>query len=162
MDSSNLLETLFRLRNGSNCAQAILSIYFCSLGYYQGLAHRIGAGLAGGLGRKQYICGAVNAGAIVLSAAYGNEDRTNTVRKDETMATVRAYIEEFEKEFRSSQCRELLGVDTNTPEGRRVAAEARLSETICLACITKVCALLDYSIGSRTHADKVFQPDDMK
>ena len=65
----------------------------------------MGTGLGGGIGRKQYICGAVNAGAIVLSIMYGNEMASQTGKRDKAYQEVREYIIAFEKEFKSSQCR---------------------------------------------------------
>ena len=80
MLSTTQTESLNRFRTGSNCAQAVLSTYFRALGYDENLAHRMSTGLGSGVGRKQYICGAVNAGAIVLSTVYGNEDRANAAQ----------------------------------------------------------------------------------
>ncbi len=143
MTSATLSDSLQRFRDGSNCAQAVLATYFRLLGYDESLAHRMGAGLGGGIGRKQYVCGAVNAGAMVLSLIYGNADPKDTERKEATSLLVREYMEAFEREFRTSQCRDLLGMDTSTPEGRKQAAAAGLFDTVCVACITRVCELVD-------------------
>lgn len=152
MENANLSEALFRFRNGSNCAQAVLSTYFQALGLDEALAHRIGAGLGGGVGRKQYICGAVNAGAIVLSAIHGNADRSDVAQKEATTLRVRQHVDEFEKDFGTSQCRTLLGIDTSTPEGRKSASEAGLFDTVCVDCIKKVCSLLENEISSNKKA----------
>jgi C_GCAxxG_C_C family probable redox protein len=151
MDDSTRSDAIYRFRNGSNCAQAVLSAYFLVLGYDESLAHRMGAGLGGGIGRKQYICGAVNAGAIVLSLVHGNQDRANTVQKETATAIVREFIEEFENEFHTSQCRELVGLDTSTPEGRQQAAAAGISESVCVPCITRVCELVDKKVSIRSN-----------
>ncbi|HTX19374.1 MAG TPA: C-GCAxxG-C-C family protein [Bacteroidota bacterium] len=137
-----------RFRTGSNCAQAVLSTYFQALGYDENLAHRIGAGLGSGIGRKQYVCGAVSAGAIVLSGVFGNEDRTNTAQKDAATERVRGFVDRFEEEFHTSQCRDLIKMDISTADGRRQAREAGAFQTVCLSCIAKVCALLDKEIES--------------
>ncbi len=150
MTLTNLSESLQRFRNGSNCAQAVLATYFRVLGYDENLAHRLGTGLGGGIGRKQYVCGAVNAGAMVLSLVYGNNDSQDKERKEATSLLVRDYMEAFEAEFHTSQCRDLLGLDTSTPEGRQQAADAGLSETVCVACISRVCELVDVHISSPT------------
>ena len=152
MENTNLSEALFRFRNGSNCAQAVLSTYFKALDLDEALAHRMGAGLGGGVGRKQYVCGAVNAGAIVLSAVHGNADRSDVAQKEATTLRVRKYVDEFEEEFGTSQCRGLLGMDTSTPEGRKTASEAGLFDTVCVDCIKKVCLLLEEEIGSNKKA----------
>jgi C_GCAxxG_C_C family probable redox protein len=143
LSSPNATESLQRFRDGSNCAQAVLATYFRVLGYDENLAHRLGAGLGGGIGRKQYVCGAVNAGAMVISLVFGNEDCLDKEHKEATSLLVKEFMEAFEKEFHTSQCRDLLGMDTSTPEGRQKAADAGLYETVCVACITRVCELVD-------------------
>jgi C_GCAxxG_C_C family probable redox protein len=153
VENRNLSEALMRFRSGSNCAQSVLSVYFGVLGFDESLGYRMGAGLGGGVGRKQYLCGAVNAGAIILSARFGNADRSNAAQKESTVQCVREFVNEFEKEFNTSQCRQILGADISSPDGRKKTAEAGLFDTLCVECITKVCTLLECNLGAATHSE---------
>ncbi len=143
MHDSTVSDCVFRFKNGSNCAQAVLTTYFSRLGLDENLAHRMGAGLGTGIGRMQYVCGAVNAGALVLSAVYGNKTPEDSAGKEFALRKVSDFINDFEREFRSSQCRELTGMDLSTPDGRDRAKAAGVFDTICVSCLEKVCSHLD-------------------
>lgn len=133
--------------NGSNCSQSVLTAYFKHFGLDEKLAHKLGTGLGAGVGRKQYICGAVNGGAIVLSYHFGNDDPANQEQKDKTMELVKDYLDEFENEFKSSQCLDLLGMEIQSLEGRTKANEMNLFGTTCVSCIKKVCEIVNSKIG---------------
>jgi C_GCAxxG_C_C family probable redox protein len=143
MTSSNSKTALDLFKAGSNCSQAVLSTYFPLLNLDGKLGHKMGTGLGAGVGRKQYICGAVNAGAIIISLLYGGEKSDQQDKKEETYKEVIAYINKFEAEFKSSQCREILGMEIGTAGGRKKATELNLFATTCVACIKKVCEILD-------------------
>jgi C_GCAxxG_C_C family probable redox protein len=141
--SNNSKTALALFKAGSNCSQSVLSTYFPILKLDGRLGHIMGTGLGAGLGRKQYVCGAVNAGAIIVSLLYGNEKSGEQDKKEETYKEVVAYINKFEAEFKSSQCREILGMEIATESGRKKATELNLFATTCVSCIRKVCEILD-------------------
>jgi C_GCAxxG_C_C family probable redox protein len=143
MESPNITACLAHFRGGSNCAQSVLATYSLAMNCDRNLAHRLGAGLGGGVGRKQYLCGAVTAGALVLSARYGNDDSTNQEGKELALGKVRSLVDAFEEEIGSAQCIEIIRTDISTPEGRRQAADNGVFESVCTACLRKVCSFLD-------------------
>lgn len=143
MQTSRVSVCIDRFRNGSNCAQSVLSAYADVLGCDEKSAHRMGTGLGGGFGLKQYVCGAVNGGALVLSAIYGNEGKDDIENKEVAMQKVQQYMNDVEKEFSTCQCGEIIGVDISTPEGIQHARETGLFGTVCVSVIKKVCALLE-------------------
>ena len=57
---------------GNNCAQAILGAFAHRVDMDVNTAIKIGSGLGGGIGRRQHICGAINAGAIILGLKHSN------------------------------------------------------------------------------------------
>jgi C_GCAxxG_C_C family probable redox protein len=146
METSRISVCIDRFRNGSNCSQSVLSAYADILGCDENAAHRMGTGLGAGIGRKQYVCGAINGGALILSALYGNEGKDDIANKEVAMEKVRQYMSDVEKEFKSCQCGDIIGMDISTPEGRRQANEAGLFGTVCVSVIKKVCQLLDEEI----------------
>jgi C_GCAxxG_C_C family probable redox protein len=143
METPNITACIDRFKNGSNCAQAVLSTYALAMDCDRNFAHRLGAGLGGGVGRKQYLCGAVAAGAMVLSARYGNNEPSNQQAKELALAKVRGLVDTFEEAIGSSQCLEIIQTDISTPEGRKQASENGIFETLCTDCLKKVCTFLD-------------------
>jgi C_GCAxxG_C_C family probable redox protein len=143
MEKNRIEEAILKFRSGSNCAQAVLSTYLPELGIPEPVAHRMGTGLGAGIGRKQYTCGALNAGAIVLSAHLGNEKGDDVARKEMTLDRVRQLVDGFEEKFTSSQCIEIIGIDTSTAEGRKRASEAGVFRRICDFCVEEVCRRLE-------------------
>jgi C_GCAxxG_C_C family probable redox protein len=150
MPPNNSTIALAYFKAGSNCSQAVLSTYFPLLNLDAKLGHKMGTGLGAGLGRKQYICGAVNAGAIIISLLFGNEESDQQDIKEETYKEVSAYINKFEAEFKSSQCREILGMEIATKSGRKKAMEMNLFATTCVACIRNVCEIVDEKLIEKT------------
>jgi C_GCAxxG_C_C family probable redox protein len=143
MNKTQIDEAILKFKSGSNCAQSVLSTYLPTLGIPESIAHKMGTGLGSGVGRKQYICGALNAGAIVLSTQMGNEKGDDVVRKDLTLERVRQLITKFEERFKSSQCIDIIGIDISTAEGRKKALDAGVFRDICLSCIEEVCTQLE-------------------
>lgn len=136
MDRIEKMKDMFL--NGSSCSQSVLAVYGPSAGIDAGLAHRIGAGLGGGLGRKQYICGAVNAGAIILGLMYGSPVPGDAAAKEKTCARVWDFIETLEKKLGASSCLDLLGWKIATPEERTQAGAKGLFGTICTGVLEAV------------------------
>ncbi len=145
---ANVAQAIEYFRAGSACSQAVLATYFQVLGLDGRLGHKMATGLGAGLGRKQYVCGAVNAGAIILSLLYGSEEARQIDSKENTYAKVSNFLDEFEREFEAAQCRELLGVKLATEEGRQKAKAMNLIDTKCVSYVTKVCELLEKELES--------------
>jgi C_GCAxxG_C_C family probable redox protein len=80
-----------------------------------------------GLGKE---CGAVTGAFMVIGLSIQQE-------KDEKDARLKAYdlVKEFTKRFearhRTFLCKDLLGVDVGTSEGRRRAVKENLYQTLC-------------------------------
>jgi C_GCAxxG_C_C family probable redox protein len=135
--------------SGSNCAQSVLCAFTSELGLDTAMAHRLATGLGAGLGRRQHLCGAVNGGAMALSAALGNESGADLAAKERTYAAVQAYIKTMEAEFGSIDCRTLLGVDLNTPEGKAELKERGLSAKVCDKLIARCAEEVDRILKSQ-------------
>lgn len=140
---SNVTRAVEYFKAGSTCSQAVLATYFPLLGMDSQLGHKLATGLGAGLGRKQYICGAVNAGAIILSLLHGNEEAQQTELKENTYAKVRNLLNEFERKFGTAQCSDLLGVDLTTDEGKQKFKTLNFLDTKCADFVTKVCELIE-------------------
>jgi C_GCAxxG_C_C family probable redox protein len=143
MKSNRTSPALEAFQTGSSCAQAVLSTYLPLLGIEQGLAHKLGAGLGGGLCGTQMVCGALNAGAVVVSAILGNAESTRVDLKAVASARTREMVQDFEKKFGSSQCLQIIGEDTSTEAGRQRAQAANVYRKTCDQCVAHVSEQLD-------------------
>ena len=130
--------------SGSSCSQSVFAAFAPDFGMDEELAHRIAAGMGGGFGRKQYLCGAISGAALVLGLAYGNSDGADAAAKDATYSRVHAFISEMEAEFGASDCRALLqGNDTNTPAGREAVKRDGLTLKVCRPLIARAAEKLE-------------------
>jgi C_GCAxxG_C_C family probable redox protein len=143
MKTDRIEKSILKFQSGSSCAQAVLSTYLPLLGISQSTAYKMGAGLGGGIGGKQYICGALNAGVIVLSTKYGNETVVDSDQKEVSVRLARKLVEEFEQKFGSAQCLEVIGFDLKSEDGKKKAAEAEISRKVCDPCVEYVCQYLE-------------------
>jgi len=133
-------------KNDSTCAQAILSTYAEHFGLDKKTAHKLATGLGGGIGYKQYTCGAINAGAIVLSLKYGSEHFSEIEKKQNTYAKVNKFLTAMEDKLGSSSCSELLGIPIQTEEQREQGKQDGLFDRVCTNCIRAVAEYLDHEI----------------
>ncbi|MDX9845700.1 MAG: C-GCAxxG-C-C family protein [Tenuifilaceae bacterium] len=128
--------------NGYSCAQSILIAFASEVGIDEDLAFRIGAGLGGGVGRTQNICGAVNAGAIILGLRHGNYPPTDTESKNRLADKVGKFVLECKNSLGATQCLDLIKVDLNNPEQKQFANESGLLSRICNNAVSKTAEIL--------------------
>lgn len=134
---------------GYNCAQSVIMAYAEEYSVSLHHAAKLAAGFGGGIGRKQYTCGAVTGGVMVLGSMLFDEKAPEESKK-QVYDKVRVFMDSFEKTHTCSDCKGLLGVDLSTPEGVDKAKQNNLSRLVCDALITDVCQMLDAVIeGSK-------------
>jgi len=115
---SGIEKAISSFRGNFNCAQSILSSYASKYGFDRDLALKIATGFGGGMGRLQNTCGAVSGAFMVIGLRYGRGINDNTEARDKTYQVVREFTNQFQEMHGSIICRELLGCDINTPEGK--------------------------------------------
>jgi C_GCAxxG_C_C family probable redox protein len=116
--------------NGLNCSQAILTAFGEPYGIDPEKAKILGRPWGGGLGRLGQICGAVT-GAIALLGVAQRPARDENEARNDLYAAVQELVRRFEKRNGTSVCRELLGADFNTAEGRKLIKEESLVKKFC-------------------------------
>jgi len=107
-------------KSGFNCSQSIISVYGPELGLDKELALLVSSGFGGGLGRTGEVCGVVTGAIMAIGLKYGYTVFSNEA-KEKVYSIVREFITRFKEKDSSILCRELLGEDINTPEGREKA-----------------------------------------
>ncbi|MGC8971214.1 MAG: C-GCAxxG-C-C family protein [bacterium] len=111
-------EVVKTFESGFNCSQAVISTYAPDLGLKRELALLVSSGFGGGLGRIGEVCGAVTGAIMALGLKYGFTTFSSEA-KEEVHNIVREYIARFKEKNSSILCRELLGADINTPDGKK-------------------------------------------
>lgn len=142
MDRSNKALELFV--NGHSCSQSILVAFADKVGIDEKTAFRIAAGLGGGIGRTQNICGAINAGAIVLGLHHGNYPPDDQKSKSRIAGLVGKFISDCNKELGATQCLDLIKVDLNNSEQKKFANESGHLAKICNNAVLKVAEILEH------------------
>lgn len=104
-------------KGGFNCAQAVLSVFSERFGLERQLALRLATGFGGGIGCGGDICGAVSGGILALGLKYGISE-PDKAAKAEMYRLTRVLEDRFRARTGSVVCRDLLGFDPGTPEGK--------------------------------------------
>ena len=137
---SSVQEAVARFDDGYSCAQAVFSTYAEKLGMDRQTAIKVSAGFGGGMGRMAGTCGALTGAFMVLGLKYGGPDSKS---KDKTYELVRELADRFRARHGSLECRELLGCDLSTPEGRKHAKAERLHSTVCTQIVRDAAEILE-------------------
>jgi len=130
---------------GYNCAQAVLCAFSDITGIDENMSLKIASSLGAGIGGAREVCGAVNAGAIVLGCLYGYVTPDNLSEKKEHYARVSEFLDAFKNEYGTILCRELLsGLKLmNTPSER---TPEYYKTRPCTRIVESVARLLDSKI----------------
>ncbi|MBS7620123.1 C_GCAxxG_C_C family protein [Candidatus Bathyarchaeota archaeon] len=90
---------------------------------------RIASNFGGGVAGFGNICGAISAGMMALALVYGTDGTEQKGEFDEKRKKLRSIsqslLSDFEQEFGSLNCTNLLGVDRRTEEGLKLYAEKK-------------------------------------
>lgn len=126
-----------------NCAQAILATFGPAAGLAEQDCLRIAAPFGGGLGRLGEVCGAVSGALMVLGLRYGGDTTRDAAAKAAVYERVRDFVDRFKARNQTIVCRELLGCDISTPEGRQQAQERTLHKTLCVKYVRDAAEILE-------------------
>ncbi len=99
--------------SGCNCSQSVFCAWADELGLDEKTAMKLTCGLGGGVGRLREICGAVSGAAMVFSMLYSGEDGHDRAK---VYGLIQDFSDRFKAETGSVVCREMLGLDENTPK----------------------------------------------
>ncbi|MDD4849146.1 MAG: C-GCAxxG-C-C family protein [Gemmiger sp.] len=119
-------------REGFNCSQAVVSSLCEEFGIDRVTALRFAGAFGSGIGHLTETCGAVTGAVMLIGMKYGK------ILPDDAQATPKSYemAQRFFEEFRAQNdgkltCKELLGADTNTPEGLAYVLDNELFSKLC-------------------------------
>jgi C_GCAxxG_C_C family probable redox protein len=130
-----------RFKNGFNCSQAVFGSYSEEFGLDCERAFRVATGFGGGM-RMGETCGAVTGAFMVLGLKYGNATAENQQAKEKTYEKIIEFTNRFKARNGSVLCRELLGCDINTQDGREKARDLGLFSTVCPEMVKNAAEIL--------------------
>lgn len=121
--------------NGFNCAQSVVTSFKNELEISEKDLLKISSGFGAGMGRLQNTCGAASGAFMVIGLKFGNYRENDKEAKERIYSLIREFESEFRKIHQFSTCRELLGCDFSTEEGKEYYNDNNLKETVCIKCI---------------------------
>ncbi len=131
IDSTKLTEQACQtfIPDKKTCSESLLTAGCSALGIKSDLVPGIALGLAGGIGFQGKTCGVITGSAMVVSLAYSQRVSDYAARKKQTLQATGRIFKAFEKEFGSTDCRTLCGLDLTTPEDRKTLKTKVKAET---------------------------------
>ncbi len=101
---------------GYNCSQSVFAAFSDYYGIDRDTALKLSASFGGGVGRMREVCGAVSGMCMIAGLETGSVKQMDDEGKKYNYEVVQHLSEEFKKLSGSIICRELLGLDNNTPQ----------------------------------------------
>lgn len=134
-------------KNGFNCAQAVLISYRDEVNMQDNDLLKISCGFGAGMGRLQDTCGAVSGAYMVIGLKYGKYYKEDDEAREKTYSLVREFEIEFKKINKTTNCKELLGCNLLTEDGKKYYTDNNLKEKVCIKCIEDSIKILDKLVG---------------
>ena len=116
---------------GFSCSQAILSTFAPELGLDYETAMKVSCGFGGGMAQTAATCGVVTGAVMVIGLRYGRIGEVDFKAKALTYQKVQEFMEKFKKRNQSLLCRELLGDDMSTADGKDRIHERGFIREVC-------------------------------
>lgn len=128
---------------GFSCSQAVFSAFAPQFGLERELALKVSSAFGGGMGRLGATCGAVTGAFMALGLKHGRTQADDQESKEKAYALVQQFAREFRARHGSIVCRELLGADLSTPEGREWVEQTGISATLCPRLVQSAAEIIE-------------------
>lgn len=125
-----------------NCSQAVFEAFAEANGLDTLKALQISSGFGGGMKRAD-TCGVVTGALMALGLLYGPRSIESNGDKTQVNDKIAQFYDRFTAEHGAVMCRDLLGCDTSTEEGRAYALENNLFETRCTKFVESAAKIVD-------------------
>ena len=129
-------------RNGINCTQAVLSAWGSRHGLDRDTAMKLGGAFGSGMNMGE-TCGAVTGALMVIGLRHAKVSKAGFLSRDRTERETLEFIERFKARNGTVQCKELLGCDLGTPQGRAAARRDRSFKTRCPKFVRDAAEILE-------------------
>jgi C_GCAxxG_C_C family probable redox protein len=128
---------------GYNCAQAVFAGFGPDLGLSLELCLALSSPFGGGIGREGEVCGAISGALLVIGLAHSKKEWGPAELKEHVYGHTQALLDHFKARHGTLLCRNLIGCELKTPEGRRAATEKDVHHTLCPAYLRDVVEFLE-------------------
>lgn len=125
-----------------NCSQAVLGAFAEEFGLSEEMALNVALCFSAGM-RKGEVCGAVSGAIMVLGLRYANAGKNEAESRQLGYQKANEFLEKFGEENTSYVCREILGCDISTEEGRKYANEHDSFRTVCPKMVESAVRILE-------------------
>ena len=125
-----------------NCSQSVLGAFAEELGMPEEQAMRVALCFSAGA-RKGEVCGAVSGAIMVLGLKYSQMGDDEAENKAIAYEKTNKFMERFKSENGSYICKDILGCDISTDEGRAYAKENNSFEKICPRMVKSAVNILE-------------------
>lgn len=114
--------------SGFNCSTSVFTAFCEDYDVETETAARIACGFGGGCASGE-ICGAVSGALMVIGLSHGQVSAADQGAKNNCHAHVVEFLDKFKEKNHAIACRDLLGCDPTTAEGREIYLAKR--GTVC-------------------------------
>ncbi len=128
------------------CSQAVFAAFAEQFGITEKQALQIGACFGGGMSKAE-VCGACAGALMVLGMKYGQFDENDLESRAAESAKASEFLEEFKKRKGSYICREILGCDISTDEGKSYARSNGLYGKYCTEMVRTAAEIVAGMLG---------------
>lgn len=131
-DGERTGQALYLFKQGFSCSQAVCAAFAPAFDLDAETALKVSGAFGGGCGRQGDLCGAVAGAMMVLGLKHGRTRAEDTATRDACYIAVQTLWRQFrERNGGTVVCRDLLGCDLGTPEGREKAKQIEHHTKIC-------------------------------
>lgn len=124
---------------GLSCSQAVASVFADRYGLDEAAVLKLSRGFGGGMGGMGGTCGALTGAYMVIGMHYDLE----ASQKASVYEKVREFTRLFQERHGNLCCRELLGCDVSSEEGKKIIKENNLRDTHCAEFVKNAVKILE-------------------
>jgi C_GCAxxG_C_C family probable redox protein len=143
MDTKRVNQAVACFRNDFNCSQAVFSTYAEQFGMDKQTALKVSCAFGAGMAFMAETCGAVSGALMVIGLKHGKARPDDDEAKLKTYALAREFVARFKATHDTIVCRELLGCDIGTEEGKRFYDENQYEEKLCEKFVADAVSILE-------------------
>ena len=139
--------------SGFNCAQAVLAACGQSRGLPRDTALRVAASFGGGMGRTGETCGAVTGALMAIGLAHAKTAPNEDAAREKGYQLTQEFLARFQAKHHTTRCRDLIGFDLTTPEGRKQALDSGVHKTVCSQLVRDAAEIVEQLLADSPPAD---------
>ncbi len=145
-----------RFLNGYGCSQAILTEFCEQFDMDQLTALKISSAFPAGM-QMAGICGAVTGAFMVLGLKFANQESSESAGRKRVYEAVAEFTRRFRECHNTLDCKELLGCNIMTAEGKETANQENLFKTVCPTFVEDAARILQEMMASAGKPDKMLE-----